>query len=69
MFRQHALFMVDFLSVTLGNRVHCPRMGLGVKIEDILIFFLITLFFFLMLSFVFKEQVMTIQGGLSLCDF
>ena len=31
-FKQHVLFMVDFLSVTLDHRVQCPRVGLGVKI-------------------------------------
>ena len=31
-FRQHVLFRVDFLSVTLDHRVQCPRVGLGVKI-------------------------------------
>ena len=30
-FKQHVLFRVDFLSVTLDHRVHCPRVGLGVK--------------------------------------
>ena len=29
-------FRVDFLSVTLEHRVQCPRVGLGVKIKDIL---------------------------------
>ena len=31
-FKQQVLFRVDFLSVTLDHRVHCPRVGLGVKI-------------------------------------
>ena len=31
-FRQHVLFRIDFLSVTLDHRVQCPRVGLGVKI-------------------------------------
>ena len=31
-FKQHVLFRVDFLSVTLDHRVQCPRVGLGVKI-------------------------------------
>ena len=31
-FKQQVLFRVDFLSVTLGHRVQCPRVGLGVKI-------------------------------------
>ena len=31
-FKQQVLFRVDFLSVTLDNRVQCPRVGLGVKI-------------------------------------
>ena len=31
-FKQQILFRVDFLSVTLGHRVQCPRVGLGVKI-------------------------------------
>ena len=31
-FRQHVLFRIDFLSVTLDHRVQCPRMGLGVKV-------------------------------------
>ena len=26
-FRQHVLFRVDFLSVTLDHRVQCPRVG------------------------------------------
>ena len=26
-FRQHALFMVDFLSVTLDHTVQCPKVG------------------------------------------
>ena len=30
-FKQQVLFRVDFLSVTLGLRVQCPRVGLGVK--------------------------------------
>ena len=30
--KHQVLFRVDFLSVTLGNRVQCPRVGLGVKI-------------------------------------
>ena len=30
-FKQQVLFRVDFLSVTLDHRVHCPRVGLGVK--------------------------------------
>ena len=29
-------FKVDFLSLTLDCRVKCPRVGLGVKISDIL---------------------------------
>ena len=35
-FKQHVFFSVDFLSVALDHRVQCPRVGLGVKIEDIL---------------------------------
>ena len=35
-FKQQVLFRVDFLSVTLDHRVQCPRVGLGVKIKDIL---------------------------------
>ena len=35
-FKQQVLFRVDFLSVALDHRVQCPRVGLGVKIEDIL---------------------------------
>ena len=35
-FKQQVLFRVDFLSVTLDHRVQCPRVGLGVKILDIL---------------------------------
>ena len=35
-FKQQVLFRVDFLSVTLDHWVQCPRVGLGVKIEDIL---------------------------------
>ena len=31
-FKQQVLFRVDFLSVTLDHRVHCPRVGLGVNI-------------------------------------
>ena len=31
-FKQQVLFRVDFLPVTLDNRVQCPRVGLGVKI-------------------------------------
>ena len=31
-FKQQVLFRVDFLSVALHHRVHCPRVGLGVKI-------------------------------------
>ena len=31
-FKQQVLFRVDFLSVTLDQRVQCPRVGLGVKI-------------------------------------
>ena len=31
-FKQHILFRVDFLSVTLDHRVQCPRVGLRVKI-------------------------------------
>ena len=31
-FKQHVLFRVDFLSVTLEHRVQCSRVGLGVKI-------------------------------------
>ena len=31
-FKQQVLFRVDFVSVTLDNRVKCPRVGLGVKI-------------------------------------
>ena len=31
-FKQHVLFRVDFLSVTLDHRVQYPRVGLGVKI-------------------------------------
>ena len=35
-FKQQVLFRVDFLSVTLDHRVQCPRVGIGVKIQDIL---------------------------------
>ena len=35
-FKQQVLFRVDFLSVTLDHRIKCPRLGLGVKILDIL---------------------------------
>ena len=35
-FKHQVLFRVDFLSVTLDHRVQCPRVGLGVKIWDIL---------------------------------
>ena len=35
-FKQQVLFRVDFLSVTMDHRVQCPRVGLRVKIEDIL---------------------------------
>ena len=35
-FKQQVLFRVDFLSVALDHRVQCPRVGLGVKIKDIL---------------------------------
>ena len=47
-FKQQVLFRVDFLSVTLDHRVQCPRVGLGVKIQDILkiIFFLLLFFCF-----------------------
>ena len=31
-FRQHVLFRVDFLSLTLDRRVQCPRVALGVQI-------------------------------------
>ena len=31
-FRQHKLFRVDFLSVTLDHRIQCHRVGLEVKI-------------------------------------
>ena len=31
-FEQNVLFRADFLSVTSEYRVHCPRVGLGVKI-------------------------------------
>ena len=31
-FKQQVFFRVDFLSVTLDHMVHCPRVGLGVKI-------------------------------------
>ena len=31
-FKQHVLFRVDFLSMTLDHRVKCPRVELGVKI-------------------------------------
>ena len=31
-FKQQVLLWVDFLSVTLDQRVQCPRVGLGVKI-------------------------------------
>ena len=45
-FKQQVLFRVDFLSVALDHRVQCPRLGLGVKIEDILKnHFLLLLFF------------------------
>ena len=30
-FKQQVLFRVDFLSVTLDNRVKCPRVELGAK--------------------------------------
>ena len=35
-FKQQVLFRVDFLSVALDHRIQCPRVGLGVKNEDIL---------------------------------
>ena len=35
---QKVLFRVDFLSVTWNHRIQCPRVGLGVKIKDILDF-------------------------------
>ena len=38
-FEQKALYRADFLSVTSDYRVQFPRVGLGVKILDILIFF------------------------------
>ena len=46
-FKQQVPFRVDFLSVTLDHRVQCPRVGLGVKIKDILKnrFFVLLLFF------------------------
>ena len=46
---QKVLFRADFLSVTSDYRVQCPRVGQGVKIEDILDFFL-SLFFALAAS-------------------
>ena len=46
-YKQQVLFRVDFLSLTLDRRVKCPRVGLGVKISDILK----NLFFFLLLFF------------------
>ena len=47
-YKQQVLFRVDFLSLTLDRRVKCPRVGLGVKISDILknhFFFFLLLFF------------------------
>ena len=46
-YKQQVLFRVDFLSLTLDRRVKCPRVGLGVKISDILKnqFFFLLLFF------------------------
>ena len=35
-FKQQVLFRVDFHSVTLDHRAQCLRVGLGVKIKDIL---------------------------------
>ena len=35
-FKQQVLFRGEVLSVTLDHRVQCPRVGLGVKIQDIL---------------------------------
>ena len=46
-YKQQVLFRVDFLSLTLDRRVKCPRVGLGVKILDILknnLFFLLLFF-------------------------
>ena len=44
MFEQKVLFRVDFLSMTSDHRVQCPRVGLGVKISDILDFFFAFIF-------------------------
>ena len=44
-FKRQVLFRVDCLSVTLDHRVQCPRVGLGVKILDILKKFFLLLFF------------------------
>ena len=43
-FEQKVLFRVYFLSVTSDYRVPCPRVGLGVKIQDILDYFFLLLF-------------------------
>ena len=51
-FKQQVLFRVDFLSVALDHRVQCPRVGLGVKIEDILK----NLFFFFAFIFLLCNQ-------------
>ena len=49
-YKQQVLFRVDFLSLTLDCRVKCPRVGLGVKISDILkkSFFFFCFYFSLM---------------------
>ena len=47
-FKHRVLFRVDFLSVTLDHRVQCPRVGLGVKIKDILKIIFFLFYFFLM---------------------
>ena len=46
-YKQQVLFRVDFLSLTLDCRVKCPRVGLVVKISDILKnnYFFLFLFF------------------------
>ena len=35
-YKQQVLFRDDILSLPLDRRVKCPRVGLGVKISDIL---------------------------------
>ena len=54
--KQKVLFRVYFLSVTLDYMIQCPRVGLGVKIEDILDFFS---FYFLLYGIIqFEQQVL-----------